>query len=247
MKIFAANWKMHLGPAEARLYLATFLAEYGKHDDRRVLFFPPATSLEAVAFEIAGRDDLAAGAQNIYWADKGAFTGEISAPIVRGTGARYVLVGHSERRHLFGETELDTARKCAAAERAGLVPMLCVGETLVQREAGETADVVCGQLSAGVAELSPAAIRTMMVAYEPVWAIGTGRHASPADAGEIQTVLRSVLDGLTDGGGKAIPILYGGSVNLSNCAALLSAPNVDGVLCGGSSLDPTGWAAIAST
>jgi triosephosphate isomerase (TIM) len=248
-KVFAANWKMHLGPESARAYLRTFLDAYAPRDDRRVLFFPTAVALSAVFDAIAGRGDLSVGAQDIYWVDKGAFTGEVSAPIMREAGARFVLVGHSERRHIFGETEPETARKCAAAERAGMTPMLCVGETLAERDADETAAVVTRQLAAGVVEMSKGAIAGMMIAYEPVWAIGTGRHASPADAGEIQTLLRSVLRGLVREPSEAdgVPILYGGSVNQGNCAALLAAPNVDGVLVGGASLDPVGWAALVGT
>jgi len=247
MTIFAANWKMHCGPRTAAAYMETFLGAHISRPDHVVAFFPPATSLAAVAEAIVGRDNLRAGAQNIFWEDRGAFTGEISAPMVREAGASWVLVGHSERRHVFGETLHDTARKCAAAVRAELTPMLCVGETLAQREAGETAFVVDAQLRAAVAELTAQQIAHMLVAYEPVWAIGTGRHASPDDAAEIHTLLRGVLDTLTEGQGRRVPILYGGSVNAGNVASLLAAPNVDGVLVGGASLDPLGWALLAAT
>jgi triosephosphate isomerase len=244
MTIFAANWKMHHGPRTAAAYMETFLGAHVSHPDRTVAFFPPATSLSTVADAIGGRDDLRTGAQNIFWEDRGAFTGEVSAPMVREAGARWVLVGHSERRHVFGETLLDTARKCAAAVRADLTPMLCIGETLAQREAGETALVVEAQLRAGVAELTAHQVAHILIAYEPVWAIGTGRNASPEDAAEIHTILRAILETLTDGRGSHVPILYGGSVNTKNVDALLAAPNVDGVLCGGSSLDPIGWAML---
>ena len=246
MTIFAANWKMHCGPRTASAYMETFLAAHVSNPDRTIAFFPPATSLAIVAEAIVGRDDLRVGAQNIFWEDRGAFTGEISAPMVREAGASWVLVGHSERRHVFGETLVDTARKCAAAVRAELTPVLCVGETLAQREAGETALVVDAQLRAAVAELKAHQIAHMLVAYEPVWAIGTGRHASPDDAAEIHTLLRGVLDTLTDGRGSRVPILYGGSVNTGNVASLLAAPNVDGVLVGGASLDPLGWALLCA-
>jgi triosephosphate isomerase len=247
MTIFAANWKMHHGPTAAATYMEAFLATDVPREGRTVAFFPPATSLAVVAEAIADRVDLRVGAQNIFWEDHGAFTGEISAPIVREAGAQWVLVGHSERRHLFGETPYETARKCAAAVRAELTPMLCVGETLPQREAGDTARIVDAQLRAGVAELGPDQIARMLVAYEPVWAIGTGRHASPSDAAEIHTLLRGILETLTEGQGSRVPILYGGSVNTKNVDSLLAASNVDGVLCGGSSLDPVGWAMLVAT
>jgi triosephosphate isomerase (TIM) len=247
MTVLAANWKMHHGPRAAAAYMDTFLASYVSRPDTIVAFFVPAVSLPTVAAAIAGRADLRAGAQNIYWEDRGAFTGEISAPMVRESGATWVLVGHSERRHVFGETLEDTARKCAAAVRAELTPMLCVGETLAQRETGETLAVVDAQLRAGVAELTPHDIARMLVAYEPVWAIGTGRHASPDDAAEVQSHLRTTLDALTEGRGADVPILYGGSVNAKNVASLLAARDVDGVLCGGSSLDPLGWGTLATT
>ncbi|HWZ57567.1 MAG TPA: triose-phosphate isomerase [Gemmatimonadaceae bacterium] len=247
MTIFAANWKMHCGPRTAAAYMETFLAAHVSHPGRIVAFFPPATSLAIVAESIVGRDDLRVGAQNIFWEDRGAFTGEISAPMAREAGASWVLVGHSERRHVFGETLEDTARKCAAAVRAELTPMLCVGETLAEREAGDTARVVDAQLRAGVSAMTAKQCAHMLVAYEPVWAIGTGRHASPADAAEIHALLRALLDVATEGQGSRVPILYGGSVNAANVDSLVAAPNVDGVLVGGASLDPLGWALLAAT
>jgi triosephosphate isomerase len=246
MTIFAANWKMHNAPRAAAVYMEAFLAIDVPREGRTVAFFPPVMSLATVADAITDRPDLRAGAQNIFWEDRGAFTGEISAPMVRDAGGSWVLVGHSERRHLFGETPHDTARKCAAAMRAGLTPMLCVGETLAQREAGDTARIVDAQLRAGVAELEAGQIASMLVAYEPVWAIGTGRNASADDAAEIHTLLRGILETLTEGQGSRVPILYGGSVNAKNVDGIIAATNVDGVLCGGSSLDPVGFALVAA-
>jgi triosephosphate isomerase len=247
VRVFAANWKMHLGPVAAVAYMDKFLTAHVFEAETVVAFFVPAVSLLTVAAAIDGRADLRAGAQNIYWEDRGAFTGEISAPMVREAGASWVLVGHSERRHLFGETLEDTARKCVAAVRSELTPMLCVGETLAEREAGATAAVVDGQLRAGVAGLTPHQIAHMLVAYEPVWAIGTGRTATPEDAAEIHTMLRERLDVLTNGQGGRVPILYGGSVNAQNVDSLVSAANVDGVLCGGASLDPVGFEMLTAT
>jgi triosephosphate isomerase (TIM) len=224
--------------------MRVFLEAYAPQPDRTVAIIPPAASLSAVTGSIEGRPDVIIGAQNIYWEEKGAYTGEMSAEIAREAGARITLVGHSERRRKFGETEADTAKKCGAAVRAGLVPMLCVGETDDERRTGRTSDVVARQLRAGVVELSPDTIAQMFVAYEPVWAIGTGRNATPEDASMMHTFIRALLDEVTVGRGEAVPILYGGSVNGKNCGELLAARDVDGLLVGGASLDPVAWADI---
>jgi triosephosphate isomerase len=242
--ILAANWKMNLGPADARAFIESFTRRSPAVTDRTVLFFPPALSLAAARAAAAARPDLIFGVQNIYWEDKGAFTGEVSAPLARAAGARVVLVGHSERRHLFGETDEDTARKCEAAVRAGLTPLLCVGETLEQREAGATVQVVVRQLEAGTRRLTPDQIAASLIAYEPVWAIGTGRTATPADATAVHVAVRAALRARTGPGAPEVPVLYGGSVNAGNAGALLAATAVDGLLVGGASLDPASWAAI---
>jgi triosephosphate isomerase (TIM) len=224
--------------------MRVFLEAYSPSPDRVVIVVPPAASLSAVTGAAEGRTDVIVAAQNIYWEEKGAYTGEMSAEIAREAGARITLVGHSERRRKFGETDAETAKKCAAAVRAGLVPMLCVGETDDERRTGRTSDVVARQLRAGVVELAPDTIAQMFVAYEPVWAIGTGRNATPEDASMMHTFVRALLDEVTGGRGAAVPILYGGSVNAKNCGELLAAPDVDGLLVGGASLDPTTWAEI---
>ena len=242
--VFAANWKMNHGPTDAREFMRTFLAYYPRRSDRSVAVFPPALAFAATKDAIAERTDIVLGVQNIHWEDKGAFTGELSAPIARDAGARLVLVGHSERRHLFGETDEQTGKKCAAAVRAGLTPMLCVGETLEERERGETEAVVLRQLHAGIAGMDSHAVGSMLVAYEPVWAIGTGRTATPADATTVHKAIRAALREAAGDKGIAIPILYGGSVNRGNAASLVSAPEVDGLLVGGASLDADGWATI---
>jgi len=242
--LFAANWKMHLGPRDAREYLATFRHAYAPLPDRQVWFFPPAVSLEAVAEGLQHRDDLAAGAQDIHWEPKGAFTGAISGPLAAQAGARAVLVGHSERRHVFGETEEQTGRKMAAALQAELLPVLCVGETLSQREAGETVAVVTRQLEAAVATLAPDVLGKVTIAYEPVWAIGTGRNATPKDAALVHAEIRTWLKSHQ---AAATRILYGGSVNLKNVAELLAERELDGVLVGGASLEPAGWAELVRT
>ena len=165
--VLAANWKMHYGPGEARAFMRSFLAHYARRPDRQVILFPPAVSLTAVLDSLRERQDIQVGVQNIHWEDKGAFTGELSAPMARDAGADLVLVGHSERRHVFGETEEQTALKVAAAVRAGLVPMLCVGEKLEERERGETELVVLRQLRAGISRIEPHAIASLLLAYDP--------------------------------------------------------------------------------
>ena len=241
--LFAANWKMHLGPADTRAYMSTFLAEHQEQPDRQVWFFPPAVSLETVSTAVRGRESMLAGAQDIYWEPKGAFTGAISGPLAAQAGARAALVGHSERRHVFGETDADTARKVAAALSADLYPVLCVGETLAQRDAGDTLKVVTRQLEAALPPPGRVDPR-VTIAYEPVWAIGTGRNATPKDAAEVHRAIRSWLKDRAAGQTR---ILYGGSVNLKNAAELLAERELDGVLVGGASLDPHGWAELVRT
>ncbi len=240
--LFAANWKMNLGPAEARDYLATFLKAYSPQPNRQLWFFPPAVSLEAVATGLGNRADLLAGVQDLYWEPKGAFTGATSAPLAAQAGAKAALIGHSERRHVFGETDEQTGRKLDAALEATLHPVLCVGETLAQRDAGETLEVVTRQLEAALARR--AATGRVTIAYEPVWAIGTGRNATPRDAATVHAAIRAWLE---HHGAVQTRILYGGSVNLKNAAELLAESELDGVLVGGASLDPRGWAELVRT
>jgi triosephosphate isomerase (TIM) len=244
--VFAANWKMNHGPTAAKAFAAAFTARWAPHNDRTVIFFPPAVSLSTVVHAFGNRGDLGVGVQNIWTEDKGAFTGETSAPMAKDAGARYVLVGHSERRHVFGETDEETSRKCAASVRNGLTPILCVGELIAQREAGETNNVVLRQLRAGMGTLSPGDIASMAIAYEPVWAIGTGKTATPDDASTVHRVLRTALGEIVGASAESMPILYGGSVSAANAASLLGAPGVDGLLVGGASLDVESWVSICS-
>jgi triosephosphate isomerase len=245
--VFAANWKMHHGPTAARAFVAAFLARFSPRGDRTVVLFPPAVSIHPVVTARADRTDIKVGVQNIHPDEKGAFTGETSAPMARDAGAEFALVGHSERRHLFGETNAHTARKCVVAFANGLTPVLCVGETIEQRDAGATIDVVLEQLRSGLAELDRRAVASVGIAYEPVWAIGTGRTATPEDATTVHAAIRETLVDLVGRDGEAVPILYGGSVNRQNAASLLAAREVDGLLVGGASLDAEAWAAIAAT
>jgi len=243
--VLAANWKMNNGPTAAKTFMDAFLAGYAPRTDRSVIIFPPAVSLPAVASAVSRRNDVVAGVQNIHWAEKGAFTGEISASMAKDAGATVVLVGHSERRHVFGETDAQCAKKCLAASRAGLPFMLCVGETIQQREARDTEKVVIHQLREGLSQVPNLISADFMLAYEPVWAIGTGLTASAGDASAIHTVLRSELRDMVGTRANEIPILYGGSVNSANAASLLGAPEIDGLLVGGASVEAASWLSIA--
>ncbi|HEY2376273.1 MAG TPA: triose-phosphate isomerase [Gemmatimonadaceae bacterium] len=243
--LFFANWKMNHGPTEARAYIAAFLRLFAPHDDRTVALFPPALSLTTVRDARADRSDILLGVQNIWTQEKGAFTGENSAPMARDAGARLALVGHSERRHIFAETNVEAARKTVVAARFGLTPVLCIGETLDQREMGDAEAIVVEQLTVGMDEL--AAQTDLIIAYEPVWAIGTGRSATPADASAMHRVIRQTLRENPKADADRTPILYGGSVNRGNAKSLLSADGVDGLLVGSACLDPEAWAEICRT
>jgi triosephosphate isomerase len=242
--VFAGNWKMNVGPVEAREYLRAFFAAGEMPHERSVWFFPPAVSTEAVAQGVAGHRNVLVGSQDIYWEPKGAFTGAISGPLAKQAGARLTLIGHSERRHVFGETDEQTGKKVSAALAADVQPVLCVGETLEQREAGDTLKIVTRQLEAALAGRDGKARVT--IAYEPVWAIGTGLNATPKDAAEVHRAIRAWLK---EHAVTATPfvILYGGSVNLKNVAELLAEHELDGVLVGGASLIPRDWAQLVRT
>ena len=245
--ILAANWKMNLGPTAASAFMESFLQKYAPHDDRTVVLFPSALAFAAARHAASARADIEFGVQNIHAAEKGAFTGETSASIARDAGAQYVLVGHSERRHVFGETDALTAEKMSRAASEGLVPVLCVGEKIDEREAGQTDAVVIRQLRAALASLASATTNQVLIAYEPVWAIGTGRTATPDDASSAHRAIRAELRSIAGLASDAVPILYGGSVNASNASALLAAPGVDGLLVGGASLEADSWASICNS
>ena len=240
--IYAANWKMNHGPTAACAFMERFLALTRPVQGRGLWFFPPAVSLAAVSRAVQTRPDILVGAQNIHWETKGAFTGEVSIPMVLEAGAGAVLVGHSERRHLFGETDEQVARKTAAALAADLTPLVCLGETLAEREGGRTEQVVLRQLAPLLDRVAVEDWTRLVLAYEPVWAIGTGRNATPDDAAQVHELIRFGLArrGVTE----RVRILYGGSVNTGNVLALLARPELDGVLVGGASLEPDGWAEL---
>jgi triosephosphate isomerase len=226
--LIAGNWKMHKGAEEAARFCRELRDQLEWVDGVDVAVCPPFPSLSAAVQALAGTD-IAVAAQNVHWEMEGAFTGEVSAPMLFELGVYGAIVGHSERRQLFGETDESVARRAAAALEAGLWVIACVGETEAQRDAGETEAVLRRQ--AGVLE----AHEQLVVAYEPVWAIGTGKTATPDQAQEAHAFLRTLID---------VPILYGGSVKPDNAADLLARPDVDGALVGGASLDVEPFAAI---
>jgi triosephosphate isomerase len=235
---------MHHGPRAAEAFLRDLDLPPAAAFDARIIVFPPAVSLTA-AVAAPGRDArVELGVQNLHWEDSGAFTGEISGGMAREAGATLALVGHSERRHVFGETDEDVARKVAAAGRHGLVPVVCVGETLEERRAGRVEDVILRQLAAALEALATG--EEFLIAYEPVWAIGTGETATPDDAAAAHGTLRAHLRERSGVDAEGVAILYGGSVKPDNAAELVAATDVDGVLVGGASLDPTSFARIAA-
>ncbi len=244
--LIAANWKMHKTAGDVDGYFQAFDREApAPAEGIRTLFFPPHPILGAVARAVTHRSDAAAGAQSCHWEQEGAWTGEVSPRMIAAAGASWVLVGHSERRHHFGETDATCAKKLRAALAEGLSPMLCVGETLDEREAGKARAVVLSQLSNVVDDLSRAEYRRLAIAYEPVWAIGTGRTAEPEDAQEMHAAIRDALAQIaTPELAAGIPVLYGGSVKPGNAADLLGRADIDGALVGGASLDPADFAAI---
>jgi triosephosphate isomerase len=240
----AGNWKMHLALAEARS-LSRRIVEAGPElEGSTVVLIPPFTSLAAVGAAVAG-SPIALGAQDLFWEDRGAYTGEVSGPMLKDAGCAHVLIGHSERRQYFGETDETVNRKLGAALRSGLSPIVCVGEVLAERESGRTIERIDAQLAAGLRGITAADLERVVLAYEPVWAIGTGRTASPAQAEEVQAHIRGRLEE-TYGKERAscAIILYGGSVKPANSYPLSREKNIDGFLVGGASLDATEFVGI---
>jgi triosephosphate isomerase len=243
-KLVAGNWKMH-GRLAANAALTAAIRSAGRDCAGVDLWLaPPSVYLLQVAELIKG-SGIALLAQNVAGEDDGACTGEVSAGMLRDVGCHGVIVGHSERRSRYGDTDAVVAGKFMRAQAAGLVPVLCVGETLAQREAGETVAVVRAQLDAVLACCGVAALATAVLAYEPVWAIGTGRTASPEQAQEVHAVLRARVAADDAGVAAGLRILYGGSVKAANAAALFAEPDIDGALVGGASLDANEFVAIA--
>jgi len=235
--IVAGNWKMNKTAAQALELVAGLKAELGRMTAVEVVVCPPFTALAAVGPALRGTA-LALGAQNVHWEKSGAFTGEVSAEMLAEAGVQYAIVGHSERRQYFGETDAHVNRRARAALAAGLIPILCVGETLVEREAGRTLAVVERQVRQGLEGLPPADVARMVLAYEPVWAIGTGKTATTAQAQEVHAAIRGLLQAIAGAGvADAVRLQYGGSVKPANAKELFSQPDIDGGLIGGASLE----------
>ena len=243
-KIIAGNWKMNKTVAEAESLATAVKRELEAEAKVDVVLCPPFTAINKVSEVISGTQ-LAVGAQNMHFEASGAYTGEISAEMLREQYCRYVILGHSERRQYFGETDASVNQKTKAALVAGLIPVVCVGETLEEREAGRIEAVITAQIRDGLADIEAADLKKIVVAYEPVWAIGTGKTATPEQAQEVHKLIRDLLAKLSDQAtADAIRIQYGGSMKPANALELLSKPDIDGGLIGGAALDANSFVEI---
>jgi len=244
-KIIAANWKMNMTQGESERFVDSFLRDVGEIADIEVVIIPPFTAIAKVSEALGRAQNIKVGAQNMYWEKSGPFTGEISAPLLRDLFVHYVVLGHSERRTLFGETDEMVNRKVRAAHEAKLRTIVCVGETLDQRDKGNVEKILSIQLHGSLAGLSPKELQETVIAYEPIWAIGTGRNATPAQAQEAHAFIRHILREMADETtAERVRIQYGGSVKPENARELMSQPDIDGALVGGASLDPRSFAQI---
>ncbi len=245
--LISGNWKMHLNHLEAIQLCQQLSYELSRHryEQVEVSLHPPAVDLRSCQTVIdADRMEFKLGAQNCHDQNEGAYTGEVSASMLAKLNVSYVIVGHSERRTLFGETDEFVAAKAAAVAKAGMAPIVCVGETLDQRESGQAVDVVAAQVRSSLAKLKRSHFEALVVAYEPVWAIGTGRNASVEDVQEMCVAIRKVINDVGRGAGQLVRIQYGGSVKPVNAAEFLAQPDIDGALVGGASLDAIQFARI---
>jgi triosephosphate isomerase len=244
-KIIAANWKMNMTQAESAEFVHSLLLDIGDILEVDVVIIPPFTAIAKVTEALGKAQNIKVGAQNMHWERSGPFTGEISAALLRDLFVRYVILGHSERRTLFGETDEIVNRKVRAAHEATLRPIVCVGETLGQRDAGQVEEVLSNQLRGSLADLSAKELQETIVAYEPVWAIGTGRNATPAQAQQAHAFIRQTLGEMTDQAtADRIRIQYGGSVKPGNARDLMLQPDIDGALVGGASLEARSFSEI---
>ncbi len=243
----AANWKMHKTIPETISFLDSFMPLVKElQGDREIVLAPSFIGLETVCRALRGRKNMSVGAQNMYFEEKGAFTGEISPVMLQDLGVTWVIIGHSERRHVFGETDEFIARKIVSALAHELKPIFCIGEKLEQRDAGTTVSVLEDQLSTGLSGVKPEQMEKVTVAYEPVWAIGTGKTATPDQAQDAhQAVRKWIAEHFNSGVADQIRILYGGSVKPGNVDELMALPDVDGALVGGAALEADSFAAIA--
>jgi len=242
--LIAGNWKMYKTPSEAELF-ALELKKISKQNDRDVLVCVPFPSLMVVS-KVLKDSGIFVGAQNVYPAKEGAFTGEVSPFMIKDAGASFVICGHSERRQIFKETDQFISEKVKIVVECGMTPILCVGETLQQNEKGETFSVVESQLKTGLQHISSALINNVVIAYEPVWAIGTGKNATPQQAQQVHSFIKSVLEKIYGGSSKMLRVLYGGSVKPENIDELMTQPDINGVLVGGASLKIESFSRIIS-
>lgn len=244
-KIIAANWKMNMTASEAASFMEDLALELKNFEGAEVVIIPPFTALPRLSEVVSGMSGITIGAQNMWHEASGAFTGEISAGMLREFFTRYVVLGHSERRTIFGETDEIVNKKVKAAHAASLRPILCIGETLAERDAGKHHEVLARQLKGSLAGLDTEQMLDTVLAYEPVWAIGTGRTASPEQAQEAHAFIRKTLAEMFDAATAAkVRIQYGGSVKPDNAKELLHQADIDGALVGGASLDPRSFAKI---
>jgi triosephosphate isomerase len=233
----AGNWKMHMTIQEAKSLASAIIKASLELSEAEIVLIPPFTALRSVK-KLASESPVQLGAQNLFWEEKGAYTGEISAPMLKNVGCRYVVIGHSERRQYFGETDATVNKKIGAALNSKLNPIVCIGETLEEREAGKMMPRVESQIQAGLAGLTPDQFREITLAYEPIWAIGTGKTATPGQAEEVHAFIREKLAEIygKEAADCAI-IIYGGSVKPANSYSLFREKNIDGFLVGGASLE----------
>ena len=244
-KIVAANWKMNMTQAESERFVQSLLLDLGDITDVEVVIVPPFTAIVKVMEALGASQSIKVGAQNMHWEPNGPFTGEISAALLRDLLVRYVVLGHSERRMLFGETDEIVNRKVRAAHEATLRPIVCVGETLEQRDKGNVEKILSIQLRGSLQDLNEKELQETVIAYEPVWAIGTGRNATSQQAQEAHAFIRHTLRERSDEAtADRIRIQYGGSVKPENARDLMTQPDIDGALVGGASLDPRTFAQI---
>jgi triosephosphate isomerase len=244
--IMAGNWKMYKTPPETVAFFETFRPLVANATHAEIVICPPFVNLPAAA-ECSKNTSIQIGAQNMYWANEGAFTGEVSASMLRATGCQWVIVAHSERREYFGETEATALKKVRAALEAGLTPIYCVGEQLHEREGDKTQQVLHRQVQGCLGQLTPEQLRRIVIAYEPCWAIGTGKVATPEMAAEAHAFIRGVIrEQFGSEAADACRILYGGSVKPDNVRGLMQQTEIDGALVGGASLDPASFAAIVN-
>ena len=244
--LMAGNWKMYKTPRETRQFFEKFRPLVERSTHCQIAICPPFIGLTTAVDAVRG-SNIEIGGQNLFWAKEGAYTGEVCGPMLKDAGCQWVIIGHSERRQYFGETDESVLKKTIAALECGLHPIVCVGEQLQDREAGRTNDVLATQFTGGIAPLTPEQFGRIVIAYEPIWAIGTGRTATPEIAADAHRALRGLARAKfgDDAAGK-LRILYGGSVKPDNIKGLMAQPEIDGALVGGASLDPVSFASIVN-